>query len=116
MKQRNIIVILFALFAFLSQASAAVEVANPIQHLVMQDVCSSSMASSELSSHHVSHVSMDCCKNPQTCSMASCLAPIALVEHQVLLPERFPAHHNTALVIHELPQHNISLYRPPIVV
>lgn len=120
MRQKHIIIILFVMFAFLSQASASVETVSPIKHVAMQKSSSamsnSDMSSGQMSCQKTSLVISDCCKNTHNCSMFSCLATISMIEHQVLLPERIMTHNNPILVIHELPQHNSSLYRPPILV
>ncbi|MEL0636403.1 hypothetical protein V6259_06440 [Marinomonas sp. TI.3.20] len=116
MRQKNIIIILFAMLAFLSQASASVEIVSPIQHVAMQNMSSSAMSNSDMSCQKDSLVAPDCCKNAHNCSMVSCLATLSMVKHQVLLPERIITHNSPSLVIHELPQHNVSLYRPPILV
>ncbi|MGO3345664.1 MAG: hypothetical protein ACTIM4_10975 [Marinomonas sp.] len=130
MRQKYIIIILFVMFAFLSQASASVETVSPIKHVAMQksssamsnsdmsnsDMSNSDMSSGQMSCQKTSLVIPGCCKNTHNCSMFSCLATISMIEHQVLLPERIMTHNNPTLVIHELPQHNSSLYRPPILV
>ncbi|WP_133011314.1 hypothetical protein [Marinomonas flavescens] len=118
MRQKNIIVILFVLIAFLSQASASLAVSSPMKHLAMQDSLSSSslMASNDLSCKKDTLVKPDCCKSTHSCSMVSCLATIAMLDHQVLLPERIITRHNATLIIRKLPHHSSSLYRPPIIV